>query len=346
MKTRRPSASMTVAVASVVLATLFLAACQQSQPTPVSSATPATVATSEKVFVVFEGPWAFVTDPKDANSVLALAPKTKLHRDLYVAASNDSTLQAGVYDLSVPEHGAGLSGTLDAGFAQAKISPKALQTALDAKAGRYVIRLPKPEAYVAARRVRSRVGASYPPDASTEQPYATFVSFRYKVGSLNGFSLAGTPDNGTFTALPLQLETPTVRFSIEPAQFDDPKDMCHFHSREAFGETAKFLNLTLYVDFPGDPEYCHKTDPQIPRSTTAAVREYPFANGASNLIAGLSDSRTAIAVDGGMLRIGSQSPAMIDVGAWAKHFLSAALFLFHAQASDCDAPPLFLTPTS
>src|SRR5208283_5202369 len=82
MKTRRPSASMTVAVASVVLATLFLAACQQSQPTPVSSATPATVATSEKVFVVFEGPWAFVTDPKDANSASSRAQDKTAPRSL------------------------------------------------------------------------------------------------------------------------------------------------------------------------------------------------------------------------------------------------------------------------
>ena len=109
---------------------------------------PATVATSEKVFAVFEGPGPSSLTRKMPTVCYSRA-QDETHRDLYVAASNDSTLQAGVYDLSVPEHGAGFSGTLDAGFAQAKINPKAL-TALYAKAGRYVIRLPKPEAYVAA----------------------------------------------------------------------------------------------------------------------------------------------------------------------------------------------------
>ena len=84
--------------------------------------------------------------------------------------------------------------------------------------GRYVIRLPKPEAYVAARRFRSRVGAKYVPEATTEQNYATQVSFRYSVSTLNGFSLAGTPDTGTFNPLLLQLDTPTIRFAIEPAK--------------------------------------------------------------------------------------------------------------------------------
>src|SRR6266849_2258968 len=234
-----------IAAASVLLASIVLVACEQSKqaepaPTKAASLAPPT----EKVFVVFEGPWAFVTDPKDANMVLALAPKTKLHRDLYVSASNESTLAAGTYDLSVPAHGAAFSGSLDPSFAQAKIDAKSLQRALDDKSKRYVIRLAKPEAYIAAKRFRSRVGPTYPPDASTEQNYAAYVSFRYNVSTLNGFSLAGTPDTGTFNPLLLQLETPTVRFAIEPAVSDDPKDMCHVHSREAFRDTVRFLGLT------------------------------------------------------------------------------------------------------
>ena len=316
MKTRSYFTSMTVALASAVLATLLLSACQQSQQPQAPAATQSTVASTEKVFVVFEGPWAFVDDPKDANSVMALAPKTKLHRDLYVSASNDSTLAAGTYDLSVPAHGPAFSGVLDPSFAQAKIDAKSLQHALDDKSGRYVIRLPKPEAYVAAKRVRSRVGSGYPPDASTEQPYATFVSFRYNVSSLNGFSLAGTPDTGTFNPLLFQLETPTIRFAIEPAQFDDPKDMCHTHSREAFRDTTKFLGLKLYVDFPADSADCHKTDPQIPRSTKAeAGRETPL-----------------------------DRLAMVEADPVAR-YLTAAMYFFHASAADCDAPPLFLTVT-
>ena len=128
MKTRSYFTSMTMALAGAFLATFFLIACQQSQQPQAPAATQSTVASTEKVFVVFEGPWAFVDDPKDANSVLALAPKTKLHRDLYVSASNDSTLAAGTYDLSVPAHGPAFSGVLDPSFAQAKIDAKACST--------------------------------------------------------------------------------------------------------------------------------------------------------------------------------------------------------------------------
>jgi hypothetical protein len=306
---------MTVALASAVLAVSFLSACQRSQQPPAPAATQSAVASTEKVFVVFEGPWAFVDDPKDSNSVLALAPKTKLHRDLYVAASNDSTLAAGTYDLSVPAHGPAFSGALDPSFAQAKIDAKSLQHALDDKSGRYVIRLPKPEAYVAAKRFRSRVGPSYPPDASTEQNYASFVSFRYNVSSLNGFSLAGTPDTGNFNPLLFQLETPTIRFAIEPAQSDDPKDMCHTHSREGFRDTTKFLGLKLYVDFPDYTDACHKTDPQNSRSKAEADQGTPL-------------DRLAM--------VGADPVA---------HYLTAAMYFFHASGTDCEAPPLFLTVT-
>jgi len=310
MRTQPNSTGKQVALAGAALATLFLflVACQQSQPpTPAPAAAESKAVSTEKVFVVFEGPWAIVDDPKDANSLLALAPKTKLHRDLYVAASNVSTLAAGTYDLSVPAHGAATSGALDPSFAQAKIDAKSLQHALDDKSGRYVIRLPKPEAYVAARRFRSRIGSSYPPDASTEQNYATSVSFRYSVSTLNGFSLAGTPDAGTFNPLLLQLDTPTINFTIEPAQLDDPKDMCNTHSREAFRDTTKFMNSTLFVDFPNDASNCHDKDPQKARAVKAE--------------AGIGGAR-------GVPR-----------------YLFATMYLFHTSTSDCRAAILFLTTT-
>jgi hypothetical protein len=349
MRTQPYSTSKQVALAAAALATLFLflVACQQSQPpTPAPAAAESKAVSPEKVFVVFEGPWAIVDDPKDANSVLALAPKTKLHRDLYVAASNVSTLAAGTYDLSVPAHGAATSGVLDPSFAQAKIDAKSLQHALDDKSGRYVIRLPKPEAYVAAERVRSRVGPSYFPDASTEQNYATSVSFRYAVSSLNGFSLAGSPDVGSFNPLLLQLETPTVRFTIEPAQFDDPKDMCNMHSREAFRDTVKFLGLTLYIDFPNDSADCHKTDPQVSRSTKAeAGRSSPLDRLAAQFFVRLADSRTASIPSREIKPARSEILATIDGADPMAHFLIAAMYFFRVPVGDCKAPILMLTTT-
>jgi hypothetical protein len=344
MQSKQQSTAIAAALASAVLAVSFLVACQQSQPPTAPAAAESKAAGMEKVFVVVEGPWAIVDDPKDANSVLALAPKTKLHHDLYVAASNDSTLAAGTYDLSVPAHGAASSAPLDPAFAQAKIDAKSLQHALDDKSGRYVIRLPKPEAYVPARRFRSHLGPNYPPDASTEQAYATSVSLRYTVGSLNGFSLAGTPDTGTFNPLLLQLDTPTIRFAIEPAQADDPKDTCNTHSRETFRDTVKFLGLTLYVDFPNDAPDCHKTDPQIPHSNKAEAGPRPGLDRLpASFFAELADSHTRSAVGGKIALRSAEILATVDGASPAAHYLAAALYFFHASGTDCRDPVLFLT---
>ena len=335
-----------VAIASVFLASIVLVACEQSkQAAP--AATQSAAASTEKVFVVFEGPWAIIADPKDANSVLALAPRTKLHRDLYVAASNESTLAPGTYDLSVPAHGPATSGALDPSFAQAKIDAKSLQNALDNKSGRYVIRLPKPEAFLAAKRFRSRVGPTYPPDASTEQNYATFVSFRYSVGTLNGFSLAGTPDTGTFNPLLLQLDTPTIRFAIEPAQLDDPRDRCHAHSREAFRDTVKFLGLKLYVDFPDDSAACHKTDPQIPRSSKAEAGFSPRSGRLAALLFGDLADVQAASVSSREITLGRSEilGAVVDADPMAHYVTAALYFFFHASGTACLAPILFLTTT-
>jgi hypothetical protein len=341
MKSRANFLDKPVAIASVFLVTIVLVACEQSKQAAGPVAT-ASAAPTERVFVVFEGPWAIVADPKDANSVLALAPKTKVHNDLYVAASNDSPLATGAYDLSVPPHGPATSGTLDPSFAQAKIDAKSLQHALDDKS-RYVVRLPKPEAYTAARRFLSRVGPSYPPDASTEQNYVTFVSFRYSVSSLNGFSLSGKPDTGTYNPLLLQLDTPTIRFAIE--QPDAPPDTCHNHSRIAFRETVKFLGLKLYVDFPNDSANCRKTDPQISGSAQADAgqvspleRTVAFLRG--DLIeAQMADTGAAIVPRVLGILVGWRS------GSSARYPLAAALYFFHAADGSCKAPILFLTTT-
>jgi hypothetical protein len=334
-----------IAIASAFLVSIVLVACEQSKqaaPAPAPAATSA--ATTEKVSVVFEGPWAIVADPKDANSVLALAPKTKLHRDLYVSASNESTLPAGTYDLSVPAHGAAFSGTLDPSFAQAKIDAKSLQHALGDKSGRYVIRLPKPEAYGAVKRFRSRVGPSYPPDASTEQNYVVYASLRYSVSSLSGFSLAGTPDSGTFNPLLLQVDTPTIRFVIEPGMADLPTDRCSTHSRESFHDLAKFLSLTLYVDFPDNPGDCHKSDPQSPRPGKAgAGLSSPMERMAAVLSGDSTDMQTAStvgAVLSNSLRFLTWRRDQSDASD-----VMAAVYFFHGGGGSCLAPILFLTTT-
>ncbi len=333
-----------IAIASVFLAALVLVVCEQSKPAaPAPAAAASSAAASEKVFVVFDGPWAFATDPKDPNTVLAIAPKTKSHRDLQVSASNKATLAAGTYDLSVPAHSTLTAGTPDPTFAQAQIDAKSLDHALGAKSERYVIRLPKPEAYAAAIRYRSRVGASYPPDPSTEKDYVTSASLRYGVSSLAGFSLAGTPDSGTFNPLLLQVDTPTITFLIDPAIGDLPLDNCSTHSREAFRDLTKLLNITLYVDFPESASGCRDKDPQKSRATKAEAAAPPLERLAALLEGRLTDTPVASA---GLI----ETTPGYKVLTWGvpkalAHRAMAALYLFGTRPANCKAPILILTTT-
>jgi hypothetical protein len=294
-------------LASIFLAALTIACNQAKESAPAPQQAAQIAFAAERVFVIFEGPWAIVPDPKDANSVLALAPKTKRHRDLVVQTS-DKVLPAGIYDLSVPARTGTAAGTVDPNILRAKIDPQNVQHVLDDKLERYAIRLPKPDAYVAHTHYRSRAGSVYPPDASTEKEYVTVVSLRYNVTSLNGFSLAGSPDSGTFNPLLLQVETPMINFVIHPAHDPDPYDRCNTHSRESFRDLTKLLNIKLFVDFPNDPSECHGRDPQIVGPTRAGIDR---------------DLRDFLAFG--------------SVGGLRQHFLAAINF-FGASMGGCRAP--------
>jgi hypothetical protein len=318
-------------LATVVLSALFLVACNQSTQTASAPAAAPAAASAEPVFVQFDGPWAFAPDPKDANSVLAIAPNTKGHQPLYVKASNQSLLGAGVYELSLPARAGASAGVVDASIAQAKIDAQSLQRALDDKSNRYVIRIPKPEAYVVAARARGRVGSTYPPDASTEKDYATSVSLRYSVSSKAGFSIGGTPDSAAFNPLLLQVETPVIRFVIEPAQQDNPADKCSLHSREGFRDLTKLLGLTLYVDYPGDPSECQKNDPQ--KGHSAHAHSAP-ASPLERMVAVLRGSQ-----EGGEL----QTASVLGDGGMLHAVRLAAIYFFTHPIYDCKAPILLLS---
>jgi hypothetical protein len=345
MKNRQGSTFRPAMLAGAVVTALFafLVACQQSQPPagapvpPESKASAPAVAPGKDVFVVFEGPWAIVSDPKDSNSVLLLAPKTKAHRDLYVAASNNSKVAAGIYDLSVPARPGPAAGTFDESILRTKIDPQNVQRVLDDKSSdRYAIRLPKPDAYLPASRHRSRVSATYPPEPATEKEYATAVSLRYSVSSLNGFSLAGTPDSGAFNPLLLRVETPTIRFVIDPARDPDPADKCNTHSRQTFHEVATMLAVNLYVDFPENPASCHDTDPQKSRAVKAETR--PIRTFEPLLALLESDLASA-----GQANLALPGPdrltflALRGAGTAARHF-AAAFYLFGRPSGACTAP--------
>ena len=335
----QPHSSLLI-LASIVFGTLVLAACSQSQTPPTAPATTpkatAAAAANQQVYVVFEGPWVIAPDPKDANSVLLLAPKTKTHRDLYVTASNHSTLASGIYDLSFPGNPGPGAGTYDPSYLRAKIDPQNVQRALDSKSVRYAIRLPKPDAYVPAHRRRSRAGSTYPPDASTEMEYATAASLRYTVASLSGFSLSGTPDTGTFNPLLLQVDTPIIRFGIEPNEDDD---VCFTHSRQAFHDQVQLVGLTLYVDFAENPIDCHDKDPQVPRAGKAHAGLSPPVQRLITLFTeNLADVQGANATT---VEMPPSYLSFIVGSRVAQKFaqrLDAAIYFFATQSSGCKAP--------
>jgi hypothetical protein len=223
---------------------------------------------TEQVYVIFEGPWAIVSDPEDANKVIAIAPKTNSHRPLaFVPASK--ILDAGVYELTMPTHGESPK-TFDLGDDFLRINPDREQVlaALGNKSGRYAIRLPRPEEIVAETRHPSRVDTQYPPQTGFKN-YASSVSLVYHVTTRTGFHLAGTPDVGATLELPPPiLETPMIRFVIDPAEIT--MDTCDLHSRRAFHDLTTLLGLKLFVDFRNDDD-CHKRDPQVSDSKRAAL---------------------------------------------------------------------------
>jgi len=335
MTNRRYLPSTPFAFAAAVLAIVIMAGCTQTQQTQPAPAV-ATPPPGEKVFITFEGPWAFAPDPKDANFVIAMAPKTTHHRDLFVKASYFQTLASGVYELSMPPRTAAPAGTFSPDILQAKIDPKDVQRVLDTKLERYAIRLPKPEAYTPAGRYTSRVGSVYPPDPGTVQakPWATAVSLQYSVGSLSTFELKGTPDTGTFQPLTLQVDIPHIRFEIHPAHADDPSDKCYSHDRQTFHDLTKLLGLTLYVDYPDSPTNCHDKDPQKGTPAKAQLAwpsllvpttAFPVASSAEVQEADVVPTRWLNWLASGAIKSTARN-------------LTAAFYFFALPDSDCKSP--------
>src|SRR5271169_4873055 len=79
---------------------------------------------NQKVFLVFEGPWAFAPDPDNVNKVIALAPMADHHRELFVQ-SYKTPLTPGIYELSFPtlakSTGASAVSEIDPDIVQATI---------------------------------------------------------------------------------------------------------------------------------------------------------------------------------------------------------------------------------
>jgi len=323
---------------AAILAVSIMAGCNQTQPPqPTATAPPKP---SEKLFVIFEGPWGFAPDPNDPNSVLAMTPSTNYHNKLFVKASYNKEMEAGVYDLALPARTAPPTSTVDPDIVRAKIDPNDVKRVLGDKLHRYVIRLPKPEAYIPEDRYPSSVGPNPHPLANGVQPkpWATGVSLQYSVGSLNTSQLAGTPDSGTFPTFPLQVDTPQISFILEPLHYD-PSDKCYPHEKHAFHDLTTLLGIMLYIDYPNSPPGCPDVGPQKHPAKARLVLPSLLQHMPAFTDANTGEVREAGIVPGSWL--GSLTHGAIrNVTA---RVLGAALYFFGRPTADCKTPIIIST---
>jgi hypothetical protein len=326
MRNERHFTDGMVAVGCALLAILFLITCQQSQQPVATSAPAQTKPATSELYVTFEGPWAIVPDPKDSNTILAIAPKTKSHRFLAFVPGN-TELDAGVYDLTIPAKSATETPTFDKGVLRVNVDSQVVARALDRRTERYAIRLPKPEAYVAETRFVSRVGPTYPPDASTEQDFVTAISLRYSATSKTGLQLAGTQDEGgAFKPLLMEANVPALRFTLDPVEVHLHDDECHLHARQAFKDVTHLLGLTLYIDFPDSPVDCEKRDPQT--RTAKAMLRHPF-----ELSTLFGDGQDQLQTAG--ISLEGSGSFLSSAAKGAQRGIWAAYYFFHSEGGAC-----------
>jgi hypothetical protein len=325
MKSERHLASTITALLSALLITLFIVACRPKEggPPPEPKGT--------DVFVTFEGPWAIVPDPNDSHGILALAPNTSIHRELAVVPAN-TTLKPGVYELSIPTPGDRVDAEIDNSILRATIEPDAVKHALENRGERYAIRLPKPDAYIAETRYPSRVSSKYPPDPANEKNYATAVSLRYRTTSKTGYQLSGTRDEGdAFKPALLEVNTPIIRFSIDPAE--PHHDDCNLHARQAFHDLVRLVRLTLYIDFSGVD--CHKQDPQRPDTEKSRLVNPPLSIEQSEAIYGREIRLRSAGFSGSL---DDRTLNSLNSVAHFSSRLNAALYFFASDSGACRAP--------
>jgi hypothetical protein len=131
------------------------------------------------------------------------------------------------------------------------------------------------------------------------------------------------------------VETPTIRFVIDPAHEPDPADKCYTHSRQTFHEAATLLALNLYVDFPESPSTCHDSDPQKARATKAEGPVAGFERLVAFLEQDLGDAKEANIAPPGADRFAAL--AFRGAKTVARH-LAATLYLFGRPSGICAAP--------
>ncbi len=133
------------ALASVVLATLLLMACQSSQHRQLPSRLNRRPPLPKRSTWYSKVPGPSLPIRKTPTASLRSRPKPRPSR--FNRASAHNVLASGIYDSPSQPATDRQAATIDPTILQAKIDPQSVQHALDTKA-RYAIRLPKPDAYL------------------------------------------------------------------------------------------------------------------------------------------------------------------------------------------------------
>jgi hypothetical protein len=257
-----------------LMASFAISCSSQVQP-PVANRA-AAVPGRFNLYVNFNGPWAFMQDPDDASKLVAIAPYLKEHESAYVAATNETPVEAGVYEVS------GLpSATLDLSpqlvVVKDSIPRKMFDSVAQSQGARYLIRLPMPSDFSSYRNGREAVATTWPvPNPEkTEKWYVTHMTLRYSVSDFGGIKFGGTSDaKKAIDFSPVLGATGTLDIGVGPL-YDLQETGCHDHGKGAFKALVGLFKVQQFIDFPGtDGQYhqdmCGPSDPQKPTGPPTA----------------------------------------------------------------------------
>jgi hypothetical protein len=307
------------------------------QPSPQVTGPANGVAGPETVYVVFEGPWAFVTE--QSGEILAIAPKAKNHSDAYVKAKDDTVLPLGKYNLTVANRVAKTQTFPAPTMVSDTISSSTLTGVVNKNLGRYMVILPQPDGFAEAERSESEVNYPFPVDPQTAKTkYTVSVALQYTVSDLSGFKLTGTPDDVTvsFSDVNLELGVPrVVHIAIDPLPGPSP-DPCDDQTKQAFKDVIDLFALKHFIDFLPYPSGmdCHPEDPQnpnhpVPASARDVVKKFKDMQGfvkktakgneAEKVLKELSDLTASASGTSSPLPSSTVVQELLDVDAYLKN---------------------------
>jgi hypothetical protein len=266
--------SLLFAVMSIVLACCVVSCSSPVQPPAANQASKP--AGQLNLYVNFNGPWAFMQDPTDSSKIVAIAPYIKEHQSAYVAATNETPVDTGAYEISgLPS--ATLNVSPELVVVKDTISMKTFNdVAQNAGGNRYLIRLPMPTDLASYRNGREAVAGTWPvPSPNTTQKwYTTHMTLHYSVSDLGAIKLTGTTDaKNAVNFAPVVGPTGALDIGVGPL-YDLQETDCHDHGKGAFKALVGLFKVHQFIDFPGtDGQYhqakCGPSDPQKPSGPPA-----------------------------------------------------------------------------